>query len=69
METKEVKVSLSEIIDLNLEGFLDLLEELFFADVDEEKRYEYYLSDISYIPLRVEDQMIVLSISGEVIEN
>jgi hypothetical protein len=69
IKIKEVTVSLNEVIDLDLEGFLDLLEELFFADLGEEERYKYVLSDIAYVPPRVNEYgMLVLEVSGEVIE-
>ena len=46
--TSIVHVSLTELIDNNLESFLDLLEELVLADYEEEERYSYVLEDISY---------------------
>jgi len=68
MKTKEVVIDINEVIDLNLEGFLNLLEELFFADEDQEKRFDYILSDVSYEPVRVEDGLIILAVTGEVID-
>jgi len=44
--TKIVDVDLQEVIEVNGEGFLDLLEELWMADYDEEPRG--ILADISY---------------------
>ena len=54
--TFEVKVSLDEIIDNDFEGFLDLIAELTGNPL---------LMDISYRMLRVEDDMLILEVSGD----
>jgi len=51
MPTKIVDVDLDELIDLNREGFLDLLEDLWMADYDEEHRG--ILADIRHRALGV----------------
>ena len=64
-----VEVSLQQLIDLDLEGFLDLLEELVLEDQDKESQHNYVLSDIRYklesnggtdtfIPIRVTGVLI-----------
>jgi len=65
METKLLSVGLNEIIDLNFEGFLDLIEELWLADLDEKIRYDYVLNNISYKPVGALEGMIQLEVSAE----
>jgi hypothetical protein len=66
METRDVYVTLNEVIERDLEGFLDLLEELFFAQDDEEHRG--ILSDISYrvSGVHTNNQELEIEVSGEI---
>jgi hypothetical protein len=68
METKIIDVSLNEVIHHDLESFLDLLEELFFSDVEEEKRYYLVLNNLSYkaIGFNSATNLIQLEVSGNV---
>lgn len=66
MKTKTLEVSLHEVIDVNLEGFLDLLEELWMADYEDGKRG--ILGNITYRVAGVNplnDNAIVLTVTGE----
>ena len=54
--TFEVKLSLSEIIQYNFEEFLDLLGTLAGNEL---------LTDISYRMLRVEDDMLIIEVTGD----
>lgn len=64
MKTRTVLISLHEIIDTDGEGFLDTLEELFFAEDDEEHRG--ILSDIKYKAVRVEGDFIAIEVTADV---
>lgn len=63
--SKEVLVSIDDLLDLNLEQFLEVIEDRYFQDLDEDTRLGYILYDITYKPIRVaEDGSIVLLVSG-----
>ena len=61
-QTFEVKVSVSELIDLNLEGFLDLLSELATGSA--------LLMDINYelIGVDIDEQAVILRVTGDTSE-
>ena len=67
--TRTVTVSLSEIIDRNFEGFLDLLEELCLDQEAKQEgwHYWYYLSDICYQVISVnEDSTLNIAVSANI---
>ena len=66
MTSREIIVSLNEIINSDREEFLDLLEELFFADDSKEDRTS--LKDISYEVLSIgqEKNTIVLCVTAHI---
>jgi len=61
-----VRVGLEEAIDHDLEGFLDLLSELVNAEFEEEERG--LLSDIGYQAVGFQDGLILIQVTGELLE-
>jgi hypothetical protein len=63
--TKIVQVGLDEIVDGTLEDFLDVLEELWMADYDEEHRG--ILADISYraVGFNAQTECIRIAVTAE----
>lgn len=63
-EKKVVAVPLSDLMYLSMETNLDLLEELWLADYEEEKRYSLILSDISFRPVGTRDDMVLVEVTA-----
>jgi len=59
-----VFVSLSELIDNDLEGLLDILEELVLSDYEEEERYNHVIEDMTYKAVDILDGMIGIEVQG-----